>query len=287
MAQAVAGPTAPPAGIPGQPAVAPPPAPAAPPPPNAAATTQMIGTAGPAYATPYQQAAQTTTMAANPAATEQTLAQPAVSPMPWNGPDLVDQRKAARQRVFLWGGIAAGVVVVAVVAGLLLSSAFGGSTKPTAAQAPSQGPTLNSQAQTVDSLLNRSSSERSGIQEAVSNIRGCRNMAAAAATLRSAADQRTALLGQLSALNVDKLPQGPALSSTLAQAWRASATFDQEYAAYADDAAAHQCNGPRGAHYDAAVRADGQATAAKKQALALWNPVAAQAGLKERQGWEF
>lgn len=287
MAQTVANPAAP-TGIPGQPTVAPPAGPPTPPAAAAAATTQVIGTAGPAYASPYQQAAaQATSVAANPMATEQTLAQPAVGATPWNGPDLVDQGRTTRQRAFFWGGLAAGVIVIAIVVGLVLGSVFGGGAKPAAAKQPSQAPTLASQAMPIDNLLNRSRGERTGIQEAVANIRGCRNMAAAAATLRSAADQRNALLGQLTGLNMDKLPQGAALSSALSQAWQASATFDQEYAAYADEAAARQCTGPRGPHYDAAVRADGQATAAKNQALALWNPIADQAGLKKRQGWEF
>ncbi len=259
------------------------------------AATQVIGAPYQQYAGAYQQAgtpgsgwAPAGTPAAGYAAQEETrISPPLVTPAPWSGPDLVDQRQVARQRVLRWGGIAAAVVVVAAAVGLALGSAFSGGSPGNAKGAAVQGATLASEADAVNKLIDVSRGERSNIQTAVSNIRQCRSMGEAAAMLRSAAGQRQALLSQLGALKVDKLPDGPALVTTFSEAWQASATFDQEYAAYADDTAAHQCKGARGPHYEAAVQADGQATKAKNRALTLWNPVAAQVGLTTRQAWEF
>ncbi|SES27204.1 hypothetical protein [Streptomyces qinglanensis] len=202
-----------------------------------------------------------------------------------------------RRRTPPWlliGGGLAGVAVVGLVVGLLLADGgdSSGGDKPKASTAPageeSSAPAdpVEAQAKKLDALLADSNNSRSQVIRSVQNIKNCTELDKAASDLRSAAKQRTGLVRRLGELETDKLPDSAELNSALKSAWRSSASADNHYAAWADQAA-----GKKGCHKGkakttrqlaAANRASGSATTAKKKAAGLWNPTAKKYGLKER-----
>ncbi|MEU3191136.1 hypothetical protein ABZ686_10950, partial [Streptomyces sp. NPDC006992] len=202
-----------------------------------------------------------------------------------------------RRRTPPWlliGGGLAGVAVVGLVVGLLLADGgdSSGGDKPKASTAPageeSSAPAdpAEAQAKKLDALLADSNNSRSQVIRSVQNIKNCTALDKAATDLRSAAKQRNGLVRRLGELKTDKLPDSTELNSALKSAWRSSASADNHYAAWADQAA-----GKKGCHKGkakttrqlaAANRASGSATTAKKKAAGLWNPTAKKYGLKER-----
>ena len=154
-----------------------------------------------------------------------------------------------------------------------------------ASAAPAVDPALKAQAESLSGLLATASNSRGSVVAAVGAIRGCQDLAGARQRLIDASGQRQQLVSTLAALQVDKLPDGARLSAQLQAAWKASAHADEEYAAWAADSV-KSCDkhhrpaaGPHRARGDAA---SGVATAAKKQASALWNPIARRTELPAR-----
>ncbi|MFB7593536.1 hypothetical protein [Streptomyces sp. NPDC056160] len=209
--------------------------------------------------------------------------------------------RRTRSRVPLIAAVGAGIVVLGVGAGALLSGGggdSGGHTDKTAgvsatapatdgsASAPAPDP-ARQQAVALDKLLADSGSSRASVIKAVADVKGCDNLGQAAADLRGAAKQRGSLVTRLGSLPVDKLPDHAALTSALTSAWKASQSADQHYAAWAD-----QAHGKKGcdkgharntSHAQAGNRQSGVASAQKNKAARLWNAIAKKYGLTERQ----
>ncbi|MCQ4080716.1 hypothetical protein NGB36_08895 [Streptomyces sp. RB6PN25] len=196
-------------------------------------------------------------------------------------------------------GIAvAACAVVGLTAGALFGAGGNGSDQQKAGSAASATTKASSgaganaaaaqQAQSLDALLGQSGSSRTTVINAVQSIKDCGNLAAAAADLRGAAGQRDALVSQLSQLSLDQLPSHSELVSQLTMAWKSSAAADQHYAQWADQMARDK-NGCRKGHSSPTPQmqqgnaSSGEATYAKQQAAALWNPIARQYGLTQRQ----
>ncbi|MFE0462075.1 hypothetical protein ACFW1A_22785 [Kitasatospora sp. NPDC058965] len=137
------------------------------------------------------------------------------------------------------------------------------------------------QAQALSGLLGTANSSRQAVIGAVGAIKNCDNPANAQTALDQAATQRKQLLTSLAALKVDKLPTGQQLVDQLNQAWQASESADEAYAAWAGDAVAGCDPSKQGdnPHRQAGDTASGQASTAKKQAASLWNAIATQASL--------
>lgn len=201
---------------------------------------------------------------------------------------------------------AVGVVAI-VLAGLIVGAALGGGddsedTTPAGQKGEPSAPAedeqseppadpVEAQAKSLDSLLADSNNSREAVIRSVENIRKCEDLDTAAKDLRDAAKQRNELVTRLGELDIDQLPGHQKLASELTKAWKASASADDHYAAWADQVA-----GPRGCPDGAARstgrqakgnRASGDATAAKQKAAALWNPTARKYGLDERQPTEL
>ncbi len=143
------------------------------------------------------------------------------------------------------------------------------------------------QAEDLSELLKDSNNSRDSVIRAVDDIKSCKRLPRAARDLRAAADQRTNLVDRLEGLELDQLPDNADLSSSLTEAWEASAEADEYYAAWADEARADRdvCRGNQASHTDNASQGDvasGTATQAKEQAAELWNPIAREYGLPER-----
>ncbi|WP_250301202.1 hypothetical protein [Streptomyces sp. A 4/2] len=208
-----------------------------------------------------------------------------------------DRRRSSR--VPLIAAAVVGIAVVGLGVGALLSGG-GSDTKDdkqpaasteTAASKPAQAAEDPAKAQAValDKLLADSNSSRSAVIAAVAHINSCQNLDQAEQDLSGAAKQRHSLVTRLGALSVDQLPDHAQLTSSLTTAWNASATADEQYAAWARNVAdkgKKGCKHGRAKRTEAAGRGDaasGQATAAKKQASGLWNTIAEKYSLTTRR----
>lgn len=142
------------------------------------------------------------------------------------------------------------------------------------------------QAVALDKLLADSNNSRDSVIAAVRNVGKCANLAQSATDLRNAAKQRNGLVTRLAGLSVDKLPANAQLTTALNKAWKASASADNHYAAWAGQVAGkHGCKKGHARstpHAVAANKASGEATTNKQQAAALWNKIAKQYGLTTR-----
>ncbi|NED75750.1 hypothetical protein G3I51_26180, partial [Streptomyces sp. SID9944] len=208
--------------------------------------------------------------------------------------------KRTGSRLPLIAAIGVGIAVLGVGAGALLSGG-GDDDKKTdastnvsatapASNEPSASPTADparDQAVALDKLLADSGSSRASVIKAVADVKKCANLQQAAADLRAAAKQRGELVTRLNGLSVDKLPNHAQLTGALTSAWKASASADQHYAAWAD-----QVGGKNGckkgqarttSQAQAGNRQSGVASAQKSKAAGLWNAIAGKYGLTQRQ----
>ncbi|MDY0809825.1 hypothetical protein [Kitasatospora purpeofusca] len=201
------------------------------------------------------------------------------------------------------GGVVVGGIAAAALVAVLMSSGddkpgskpqaapatTGGTTAATTAQqAPgpttaSVNPEVKAQAQALSDLLGTANDSRQAVIGAVASVQKCEKLPESQQALTAAAGQRRELQSKLSGLKTDKLAGGPQLVEQLNAAWAASATADDEYAAWAGDAQSG-CDPKKNdnQHYKNAVAASGTATTAKKQASGLWNTVAGQTALPTR-----
>ncbi|MFI6848780.1 hypothetical protein OG535_22635 [Kitasatospora sp. NBC_00085] len=200
------------------------------------------------------------------------------------------------------GGVVAGCAAAGILVAVLMSGgddkspgkekqaapvATGSSTStgaPTASgSAATVNPEVKAQAQPLSDLLGTASDSRTAVVNAVGAVQKCDKLPESQQALADAAGKRRELQTKLAALKTDKLPGGPQLVEQLNAAWTASATADDEYAAWATDMQA-ACDAKKAdnQHYKNAVQASSTATNAKKQASALWNAIAGQTGLPTR-----
>ncbi|MET7287876.1 hypothetical protein [Streptomyces sp. NPDC005573] len=204
-------------------------------------------------------------------------------------------------RLPLIAAVGVGIIVIGVGAGALFSGGGddkGDDSKPAAsvsspATQPSSAPPAGAdpakqQAVDLDRLLADSGGSRASVIRAVGNIKQCDNLDQAAADLRSAAKQRADLVTRLGQLSVDKLPGNAELSASLTRAWQASASADNHYAAWADQAGHGKKGCPHGharptGQTQAGDQASVTASAQKAKAAGLWNAIAGKYGLTQRQ----
>ncbi|GGZ45676.1 hypothetical protein GCM10010387_45230 [Streptomyces inusitatus] len=221
------------------------------------------------------------------------------------------QRRTAAPRRRMGAPVVAAVVVGCAVLGLGVGALmFGGddgekdpasaadpatasappSTAPSAAPSTSTAPPaedpVKTQAKALDLLLADSNDSRAAVIRSVANIRQCKNLGQAAADLRAAAEQRRSLVTRLGGLDIGELPESEDLAESLTEAWQASASADDHYAAWADQTGRKKgCKNGKARNTSRAAEgnsASGEATEAKQEAAALWNPIAAAHGLPRR-----
>lgn len=206
-------------------------------------------------------------------------------------------RGGRRSRVPLIAGVGVGIAILGVGAGALLS---GGGSKSdannktvAATSAATDGSSsagtdaAKEQAVALDKLLAESGSSRASVINAVGNVKACDKLGESASDLRDAAKQRAELVTKLSQLTVDKLPSNAALTTALTNAWKASASADNHYASWADQAAGKKgCKKGQArttGQTAAGNAASGVASNQKVKAAALWNTIAKTYGLTQRQ----
>lgn len=204
------------------------------------------------------------------------------------------RRKSSRAPMIT--AVVVGCAVLGLGAGALMSSGDSSqdnsktvSSESSAGTEPSTqaaADPVKQQAEALDKLLADSNSSRSAVISAVENIKSCDNLDQAATDLHGAAEQRRGLVTQLKALTLDKLPNHSELTSSLTEAWQASASADDHYAQWAKQAKGKKgCKDGRArttSQTAEANRASGEATTAKQKAAGLWNSIATKYGLTER-----
>ncbi|WP_330331846.1 hypothetical protein OHS33_20410 [Streptomyces sp. NBC_00536] len=161
-----------------------------------------------------------------------------------------------------------------------------GSAKPPADEAPVDP--ARAQAVQLDKVLADSNDSRATVIRAVDDVKACKNLAQSAEDLRDAARKREELVTKLQELKTDKLPDHAKLTAALTKAWQSSGSADQHYAAWADEAAGDRktCKDGKGAKATTQAnegnKASAEATKAKDSAAGMWNKIAAQYGLTQR-----
>ncbi|MFI8826939.1 hypothetical protein [Streptomyces sp. NPDC053431] len=214
-----------------------------------------------------------------------------------------DEPEPSRRRspAVLIAAVVIGCAVVGLGAGALLSggddkkddTAKGGQNVAASSAAPTGGATekaadpVEAQAKALDKLLADSNNSRGAVIRSVEAIKNCTDLDRAASDLRGAAEQRRGLITRLQGLSVDQLPNSSALTGALTRAWQASASADDHYAAWAEQAKGKKiCKGGHARSTSQTVEAtkkSAEATAAKKEAAGLWNPTAEKYGLSKRE----
>jgi hypothetical protein len=157
---------------------------------------------------------------------------------------------------------------------------------PTSSPAtPESLPSQERAAEGLSALLAQSATDRSSIENAVSDVNQCgSNLGHDMQIFQNAAASRQDLLSKLANLpGQSALPTQ--LLQDLANAWQASARADQDFAQWAQDEVPQGCapNDQSDPNYQAATGPDNQATITKKAAASLWNPIATQYGLPTYQ----
>ncbi|MFC6080418.1 hypothetical protein [Sphaerisporangium aureirubrum] len=152
---------------------------------------------------------------------------------------------------------------------------------------PAPEPTLDrarEQAEAVDQLLAGSRAARSGLVDAIADVRACRT--AGLSVIGSITDARREQLTSAQTLEVDALDGGSAVRSALTKALNASYQADAAFLAWGRRYVNRGCGGPveQDPDYRRGLRFSGDAETAKARFVIRWNPVAASFGLKERTG---
>jgi hypothetical protein len=155
-----------------------------------------------------------------------------------------------------------------------------GSVSPSSSAPSSAAASARQQgADNLSALLASSVSDRGAINNAYNDVQSCGpTLAQDQATFQQAVTSRQSLLSRLGSMpDAAALPAG--MISSLTQAWQASITADQDFAAWAQDESANCTPNGSDANLSAATGPDNQATQDKTAFVASWNPIAQQYGL--------
>ncbi|WP_405616395.1 hypothetical protein [Streptomyces sp. NBC_01508] len=224
---------------------------------------------------------------------------------PPRGPQEPPSRSGGRRKsspIPLIAAVVVGCAVLGLGAGWLMSgddSKKQDNNQTVSAESSPSGPggdekpvdPAKPQAEELDKLLAESNDSRAAVISAVESIKTCSNLDKAVTDLQGAAEQRRDLVSRLKDLTLDKLPRHGELSSSLTEAWQASASADDHYATWAAEAKTKKgCKGGKARTTKAASEgnhASGEATAAKQKASGLWNGIASKYGLTARAPTEL
>ncbi|MET7339935.1 hypothetical protein ACIOEZ_01295 [Streptomyces sp. NPDC087866] len=143
------------------------------------------------------------------------------------------------------------------------------------------------QAEELDKLLADSNNSRAAVIGAVEKTKNCTALDQAVTDLKGAAKQRRELVTRLQGLTLDQLPDNQQLITALTTAWQASASADDHYAAWAQQAKSKKVckhgHARTTSHTQQATVKSGEASKAKRQASTLWNKIAEKYGLTKRE----
>jgi hypothetical protein len=192
--------------------------------------------------------------------------------------------------------VAAGAGVVVIVIAAIALSSHGGSSSNTAGAGAAAGATPTASTSTgttaltqqqaatsLSGLLAQSGTDHSDVNAAVTNVEGCKGLAADAGTFSKAAANRGTLLAKLAQLpGRSALPA--AMISDLTSGWQASATVDADLAKWASSEAGHcKKNDLKNPAYASSLPYDSKATNGKTSFVKQWNGLARKYGLATYQ----
>jgi hypothetical protein len=187
---------------------------------------------------------------------------------------------------------AATIVVVLGVVGIILLQGPG-SGKPTGAPAatssapPAAPAPASRQAAAVNQLLSSSATTREALVGAVAHVHSCTGVPAAVGQIQQVVNQRSTEYHRASALSTAALANGATVRSDLLAALHSSLVADRDYLTWAQQQSSGCTPGAAAGAYNAAVRADEQAVAAKGTFVQAWNQVAAKYGLPAKTSSSF
>ncbi|XVQ11701.1 hypothetical protein ACQP1W_03700 [Spirillospora sp. CA-255316] len=145
-------------------------------------------------------------------------------------------------------------------------------------------PAARQQAVEVNKLLNSSADTKRQLAGALRGTARCETLPAAIKGFQVVAQRRTNQVRRTQGLKLDQVRNGERMRVTLRQAFQASLEADQRLLAWAN-AARKKCRGkprPDVSRAPGRMAAERKATIAKKQFVALWNPVAKTHSLPPR-----
>lgn len=176
----------------------------------------------------------------------------------------------------------AAVVIVAIAAVVVVKIVRpgSGSGSPTGTSTSSGSSTVSpslalTQAAAVSKLLSSSAATRSPLQNAVTDVSQCTNLAAAVSQIQTVVNQRSAEYRQARALATSAIRNGTAVKMDLKLALLNSLNADRDYLVWARQKQRVGCVlGSQSADYNAAYAADRKASASKARFVILWDPIA-------------
>jgi hypothetical protein len=160
---------------------------------------------------------------------------------------------------------------------------------PESTQPATQGPSAHDQAVVIDRLLGRSVASRRKLNAAIDLVNRCTALGAALARMRDVGNERQQQLDAVGSADVSALPNGDQLRAALGDALRNALAADQAYVSWTAPTVSGGCanTARRRTAFAQGRAASDQAQAAKKNFLAIWNPIAAQYGLAQRSSTDI
>ena len=223
---------------------------------------------------------------------------PVGPPIPgWQTPP----QQPKRSRGVLIGSVITLVLVIGIAVGavLYLNSNKGhtnaGSTPPPSSSSSSSqsssppsstaaGPSAQSEATAVNSLLLNSANSRLqwNSNTLTNDVGSCVYLNSAVTQIGDIAKERSSELNQAQALQTGAIPNGATLKSQLMTALQISLSIDNDYLGWAKQQQSSGCTvGTNSSYYQSATSQDPQATADKMTFLNTWDPIASQYGLQQ------
>ncbi|NDU77881.1 hypothetical protein GWI34_35515 [Actinomadura sp. DSM 109109] len=212
---------------------------------------------------------------------------------PPGGPGAPGQGKSGTSKPLI--GAVAALVTVAVGAVAFVAWPSGDDPAPGPDPSPAASqkqvaqknvipPETKQQAAAMNGILNDSADTRRILAGALGRAGKCKTLPQAIQGFQTVAQRRTNQMRRTQGLKVDKLANGERLRTSLNQALGASLQVDQVLLRWAQANQRHCKGKPRPAAARVPGRADAErrATAAKKQFVVLWNPVAKKTSQPQR-----
>ncbi|GIF25393.1 hypothetical protein BJ973_003670 [Actinoplanes tereljensis] len=215
-------------------------------------------------------------------------------PTPQFAPPLPPAPRSGPSTGVLLSLLGLGMVALLSLALVVVIVARGRPDKPVAAAQPTVAPpattaaaakgSARDQAAAIDALLDRSAASRAKLNSAIERVQRCKDVPAALTDMRTVGDERTKQIADTEATDVSALDNGEAVRSTLRAALGFALAADAHFVSWAEPAATGDCKDTtaRNAAWQRGQASSKQAQGAKKQFIAVWNPIAGPLGLAER-----
>ncbi|GHC73290.1 hypothetical protein GCM10010309_42970 [Streptomyces violaceochromogenes] len=201
---------------------------------------------------------------------------------PHNPPRSTPQRAPSSGRT----GTVVALIVLGIIALIVwqiaahMGSGSSGNSDGTSQSGTGSTDTREEQATALHTLLAQNADRRRGVSDAVQSMMNCTDLQQNRQVFEDAADARASLVKKLDTLTLDQLADD--LATDLHNAWQSSEEADRAYVRVVDDVSG-DCSTSAvtgSSAWQDAASASAEATAAKKDFVAVWNPVAQEFNLE-------